>query len=59
MNGIEKTLKDLEERREEIFKRFQADKGNPYWYEDWGCIIDDLDERIASLKKILEMKGKE
>ncbi len=44
-------LKDLETRREEIFRKLQADRDNPYWYEDWGCIIDELDQQIAHLKQ--------
>lgn len=43
-------LGDLRARREEAFQNFKDDKGNPYWYEDWGSNIDDLDEQIACLQ---------
>lgn len=50
---LERQLKQLQAKRDEVFKEFQNDKSNPYWYEDWGCIIDDYDEQIASLKQKL------
>ena len=49
----EKRLKELQTKRDEVFKKLQNDKSNPYWYEDWGRIIDDYDKQIAALKEKL------
>lgn len=54
---LEEQLKELQVRRDEVFNRFQNDKSNPYWYEDWGCIIDDLDKQITTLKQKLSVKS--
>lgn len=41
----------LEKEREEVFITLQGNKNNPYWYEDYGRTLDEIDDKIAYLRE--------